>query len=425
MKDLCGREINYMRISITDRCNLRCQYCMPDGIELCPMKDILTYEEIVSVCQEAVSLGIHKFKITGGEPLVRRGCADLIRMIYEIPGTEEVTLTTNGVLLEKYLPELWNAGLRSVNISLDTLDQKVYTEITGFPMLDQVLQSLNAAMKMGMHVKTNTILQRGRNESSWKELLILAKDIPVDVRFLELMPIGEGKEGETISNTTLFQKIKEIYPDIKPDERKHGNGPAIYYKIPGFEGSIGFISAIHGVFCDSCNRLRMTSTGELKPCLCYDETISVRDVARCGDSEKIRENIKHAIQIKPKKHCFSEIEKVSEKKKMAQVAVDKSKFNLVISPEAKIDRQTGSGELMIKNPSENGYPINVEIREKKNNQLVYTSGAIQPGYEIKNVTLEQALEKGEYPSVALFSLYDPDTNEKKGQVAAGVTLTVE
>lgn len=319
MKDLCGREINYMRISITDRCNLRCQYCMPDGIELCPMKDLLTYEEIVSVCQEAVSLGIYKFKITGGEPLVRRGCADLIRMIYEIPGTEEVTLTTNGVLLEKYLPELWSAGLRSVNISLDTLDQKVYIEITGFPMLDQVLQSLKAAMKIGMHVKTNTILQRGRNESSWKELLILAKDIPVDVRFLELMPIGEGKEGETISNTTLFQKIKEIYPDIKPDERKHGNGPAIYYKIPGFEGSIGFISAIHGVFCDSCNRLRMTSTGELKPCLCYDETISVRDVARCGDSEKIRENIKHAIQIKPKKHCFSEIEKVSEKKKMAQI----------------------------------------------------------------------------------------------------------
>ena len=184
MKDLCGREINYMRISITDRCNLRCQYCMPDGIELCPMKDLLTYEEIVSVCQEAVSLGIHKFKITGGEPLVRRGCADLIRMIYEIPGTEEVTLTTNGVLLEKYLPELWNAGLRGVNISLDTLDQKVYTEITGFSMLDQVLQSLKAAMKIGMHVKTNTILQRGRNESSWKELLILAKDIPVDVRFL-------------------------------------------------------------------------------------------------------------------------------------------------------------------------------------------------------------------------------------------------
>lgn len=129
MKDLCGREINYMRISITDRCNLRCQYCMPDGIELCPMKDLLTYEEIVSVCQEAVSLGIHKFKITGGEPLVRRGCADLIRMIYEIPGTEEVTLTTNGVLLEKYLPELWNAGLRSVNISLDTLDQEFYNRL--------------------------------------------------------------------------------------------------------------------------------------------------------------------------------------------------------------------------------------------------------------------------------------------------------
>lgn len=319
MKDSYGREINYMRISITDRCNLRCNYCMPDGIELCPMKDLLTYEEIVCVCREAVSLGINKFKITGGEPLVRRGCADLIRMLYEIHGVEEVTLTTNGVLLGKYLPELWKAGLRSVNISLDTLNPKAYTQITGFPVLEQVLQSLEEAVRMGMKVKTNTILQRGENESSWKELILLAKKQSVDVRFLELMPIGEGKEEAPVSNQILLEKIKEIYPDIKPDKNRHGNGPAVYYRIPGFRGSIGFISAIHGVFCDSCNRLRMTSTGELKPCLCYDETISVRDAARRGDSEKIRENIEHAIQIKPKKHCFSEIEKVSEKKKMAQI----------------------------------------------------------------------------------------------------------
>lgn len=319
MKDSYGREINYMRISITDRCNLRCKYCLPDGIELCPMKDILTYEEIACICRVAVSLGIDRFKITGGEPLVRKGCAELIKMIYGIPGTKEVTLTTNGILLGKYLPELYKAGLRNVNISLDSVDKKTYQDITGFDQLETALCSLKQALAIGMHVKTNTILQRGCNENAWKELILLAKEYPIDVRFLELMPIGEGKNEAVYSNKELIEEIKSLYPDVELDETRHGNGPAVYYKIPGFKGSIGFISAIHGVFCSTCNRLRLTSVGELKPCLCYDETISLCDDVRSGNVEKIRKNIEHAIQIKPKEHCFSNIENVSEKRKMAQI----------------------------------------------------------------------------------------------------------
>lgn len=319
MRDSYGREINYMRISITDRCNLRCRYCMPDDIELCSMEELLTYEEIADVCRAAVELGICRFKITGGEPLVRKGCADLIRMLYQIPGVEEVTLTTNGVLLEKYLPELQDAGLRSVNISLDTMNREAYAKITGQDALEKVISSLKEALKCGMKVKVNTILQKNQNEDAWKELLLLAKKAPVDVRFLELMPIGEGKKEKPVSNEVLKEKIQNKYSVLQPDDRKHGNGPAVYYIIPGFRGSVGFISAIHGVFCDSCNRLRMTSTGELKMCLCYDKTISIREAVRSNDQAAVRENIEHAIHLKPEKHCFEEAEKVSEHKRMAQI----------------------------------------------------------------------------------------------------------
>lgn len=319
MRDSYGREINYMRISITDRCNLRCRYCMPDDIELCSMEELLTYEEIANVCRAAAKLGICRFKITGGEPLVRKGCADLIRMLYQIPGVEEVTLTTNGVLLEKYLPELQDAGLRSVNISLDTMNREAYAKITGQDVLEKVISSLKAALRCGMKVKVNTILQKNQNENAWQELLLLAKKEPVDVRFLELMPIGEGKKEKTISNEILKEQIQDKYFALQLDIRKHGNGPAVYYKIPGFTGSVGFISAIHGVFCDSCNRLRMTSTGELKPCLCYDKTISIREAVRSNDQETVVKNIEHAIHMKPEKHCFEEVEKISEHKMMAQI----------------------------------------------------------------------------------------------------------
>lgn len=319
MKDLQGRDINYMRISITDRCNLRCKYCMPDGIELLPMSEILTFEEIVRVCRQAVELGITRFKITGGEPLVRKGCASLIREIKSLPGVEQVTMTTNGVLISGYLEQLSEAGLDAVNISLDTLNREEFAELTGADHLPEVLKSIDAAVESGLRVKVNAVLQKGENADEWQQLLELAKDRPLDVRFIEMMPIGRGKECMGISNDELLKRIQENYPGVCKDERVHGNGPAVYYHIPGFIGSVGFISAIHGVFCSSCNRIRMTATGELKPCLCYRDTMSVRDAARYGTDSDIREKLQEAIQMKPKQHCFDVEEDITEQHKMVQI----------------------------------------------------------------------------------------------------------
>ena len=206
MKDQYGRIIDYMRISITDRCNLRCRYCMPEGVELVPMKNILSYEEIEMVCQAAAKAGIRKFKITGGEPLVRLGSPELIGKIKKIPGVEQVTMTTNGVLLSKYLPELLKNGLDAVNISLDTLDRERYQVITGRDELFRVLESVDQAVDAGIPVKINSVLQKGMNEDEFLALARLTLEKKLDVRFIEMMPIGLGKKYETIYNEDILSK---------------------------------------------------------------------------------------------------------------------------------------------------------------------------------------------------------------------------
>ena len=293
MRDSYGRTIEYMRISITDRCNLRCRYCMPDGAKWIPMSEILTYEEIERICREAVRIGITRFKITGGEPLVRKGCADLIRMIRQIPGTEEVTMTTNGVLLGENLEDLLAAGLDAVNISLDTLIPEKYQEITGADELERVRKSIFMAEKSEIRVKINTVLQKGVND-----------------------------EENGISGSWVLGKLKEAYGiegEFYPLEGRFGNGPAVYYQLPGFQGKIGLISALHGKFCDRCNRIRMTSTGKLKACLCYADTISVFEAARHGSEEEIRKCLEQAIRGKPKMHHFEEQNFITEQKNMSQI----------------------------------------------------------------------------------------------------------
>ena len=324
MLDQFGRSIDYMRVSITDRCNLRCRYCMPEGVELLPMKDILTYEEIREICSEAARLGIRKLKITGGEPLVRLGCADLIRELKAIEGIEQVTMTTNGVLLGRYLPELIRAGLDAVNISLDTLDRDRYAAITGRDELVSVLESVDAALASPLRVKINAVLQKGVNDDEWFSLAELARGRARDVRFIEIMPIGFGLQIEGISNTLLIDELKKRFPDTEEDSAVHGNGPAIYFRIPGWKGGIGFISAIHGRFCDRCNRLRLTSRGSLKPCLCYGETTDLMPLLRCeaADEERasfLRSALERAIYSKPKQHCFEETENITEKARMASI----------------------------------------------------------------------------------------------------------
>ena len=239
MIDSFGRNIDYMRISITDRCNLRCRYCMPDGVEWLPMADILSYEEIGRVCRAAARLGIRHLKITGGEPLVRKGCPELIGSLKTIPGIEAVTITTNGILLEQHLDRLKLAGVDGINVSLDTLDRRQFAELTGFDRLDQVLSGIRRAVDAGFKVKVNAVslkLDRdGDGSYGWERLAGLAREYPLDVRFIEMMPIGYGKQFETVDHQKLLEQMRQVFPDMETDTAKHGFGPAVYYRVPGFQ----------------------------------------------------------------------------------------------------------------------------------------------------------------------------------------------
>lgn len=294
---------------------------MPDGIERIPMSDLLTYEEIAFVCRQAADLGIGSFRITGGEPLVRKGCVRLVSMLKETPGVRRVTMTTNGVLLGEHLNGLLDAGLDAVNISLDTLDRGQYKAITGMDELDRVLASIRRAAGK-LPVRINCVICREINDDAPGELVTLARDLPVDVRFIELMPIGAAKGLETVPNTSVLARIEEQYGKTTESPGGDGDGPAVYRRADGFTGRIGFISAMHGKFCAACNRLRLTSVGELKPCLCYADTVPLRGILRDGAADKeerIREKIREAVRLKPQAHCFERRENVTEEKEMVRI----------------------------------------------------------------------------------------------------------
>lgn len=323
MRDRFDRNINYMRISVTDRCNLRCRYCMPDGIGQVPHEDILRYEEIVRIAHTAVEAGITRFKVTGGEPLARPGVSEFVRMLKGIPGTEQVTLTTNGVLLAPALPALTVAGLDAVNISLDTTNRERFREITGFDALEEVLTSIDAALEAGLRVKLNVVPLAGINEEDWLPLAHFARDRRLDVRFIEMMPIGCGRGFSPVSNETVFDRIHTAFPEMEEDRTEHGNGPARYIRIAGFKGSIGFISAIHGKFCSACNRIRLTATGSLKPCLCYGDSVDVREMIRSLPGEeadrRLREALREAVLSKPRAHRFEDTRFITEQKRMVSI----------------------------------------------------------------------------------------------------------
>lgn len=294
---------------------------MPDGIERIPMSDLLTYEEIAFVCRQAADLGIGSFRITGGEPLVRKGCVRLVSMLKETPGVRRVTMTTNGVLLGEHLNGLLDAGLDAVNISLDTLDRGQYKAITGMDELDRVLASIRRAAGK-LPVRINCVICREINDDAPGELATLARDLPVDVRFIELMPIGAAKGLETVPNASVLARIEEQYGKTTESPGGDGDGPAVYRRADGFTGRIGFISAMHGKFCAACNRLRLTSVGELKPCLCYADTVPLREILRDGAADKeerIREKIREAVRLKPQAHCFERRENVTEEKEMVRI----------------------------------------------------------------------------------------------------------
>ena len=305
MVDKYGRQIEYMRVSITDRCDLRCRYCMPDGCEKVPMSQILTYEEIIRILKAASSLGISKIKITGGEPFVRLGCTDLMKKTKALDGIDEVTVTTNGQTLERYIDELKEIGIDGINISLDTLDPERFEYITGIGKLEKTIRAVELAAASGIRTKINTLLQKEFNIDELPDIAALAFRYGIDVRFIEMMPIGPADAGLGVSNPEVLRRLMEVWPDLEPDGSVHGNGPAVYYKRPGVKGGIGLISAMHGKFCRYCNRVRLTSQGQLKPCLSFDTGTDLVPFLT-GSDEELKEALRIAILEKPEAHCFGE-----------------------------------------------------------------------------------------------------------------------
>ena len=321
MLDRYGRVINYLRISVTDRCNLRCCYCMPEGVQDVGMKNILTFEEIWEIVRTGVSLGITHIRITGGEPLVRKGCVDLIRGIREIPGVETITMTTNGVLLGNYGKQLKEAGVDGVNISLDTLDPEEFYKITGKRELQEVLAGIRAVKTAGLAVKLNAV---NRKELDPIPLVRYAQEENLPLRFIEMMPVGYGKKYVGRSNEELRETLEAVCGKAecmtnREELSRMGSGPAVYYQFSDLKVPVGFISAIHGKFCDTCNRVRLTAEGYLKLCLCYDEGEDLRRVLREGEKENLRTIMKQTIFRKPAAHCFEHPAEMTETHEMVKI----------------------------------------------------------------------------------------------------------
>jgi cyclic pyranopterin phosphate synthase len=321
MLDRYGRVINYLRISVTDRCNLRCCYCMPEGVQDVGMKNILTFEEIWEIVRTGVSLGITHIRITGGEPLVRKGCVNLIRGIREIPGVETITMTTNGVLLGNYAKQLKEAGVDGVNISLDTLDPEEFFKITGKRELQEVLAGIRAAKTAGLPVKLNAV---NRKELDPIPLVRYAQEENLPIRFIEMMPVGYGKKYVGRSNEELRETLEAVCGNAecmtnREELSRMGSGPAVYYQFSDLKVPVGFISAIHGKFCDTCNRVRLTAEGYLKLCLCYDEGEELRRVLREGEKENLRTIMEQTIFRKPAAHCFEHPAEMTETHEMVKI----------------------------------------------------------------------------------------------------------
>jgi cyclic pyranopterin phosphate synthase len=316
VRDTFHRPINYLRIAVTDRCNLRCVYCQPaGGIDLLPREKVLSYEEIVAVARAGASLGISKIRLTGGEPLVRAGLEGLVKSLAAIKGIDDISLTTNGILLGQSARELKQAGLKRVNVSLDSLKPEKFAAITRLGKLSDALEGIEAARQAGLHpVKVNVVVMRGLNDDEVLDFARLTLDEEWHIRFIELMPFMHDNppEEHSICGTGTpqqFVSVKEIKSrlydvgKLEPLSRMQGNGPAKYFKLPGARGTIGFISPISEHFCFNCNRLRLTADGKLRPCLLSDNEIDLIPILReKASAAGIRLKIVEAIKAKPGRH---------------------------------------------------------------------------------------------------------------------------
>jgi len=312
MIDAHNRDINYLRVSITDRCNLRCTYCMPkEGLSALGHEDVLRYEEILRIVHIAVKMGVTKARITGGEPLVRRGVVDFISRLSELSGLTDISLTTNGVFLESFAYPLFHAGIKRINISLDSLNAGKYALITRGGDLKAVLRGIDMAHQVGFHpIKINTVVINGVNDDEILDFALLSVEKPFQIRFIELMPMGRAGdqyEGKYLSNDIIRERIGKAFSlESLSGKGNNNDGPARIYRISGAPGTIGFISPISNHFCRTCNRLRLTADGHLRACLLSDGEISLREALRRGCSdEELQYLIKSAIARKPMQHDIS------------------------------------------------------------------------------------------------------------------------
>lgn len=310
ISDSFQRPINYLRISVTDRCNLRCIYCMPhDGVHLLPHEDILTYEEIYTIVRAAAELGINRVRLTGGEPLVRLGLPELVRMLSRIDGIDDIALTTNGTRLGGYAAELKSAGLRRVNVSLDTLQPDKFKFISAGDNLGEVLEGIEIARSVGLNpVKLNMVVVSGVNDD---ELLDFARKTISDgwhVRFIEFMPVsGEGTATAHFVPVSEIKKRLEQLGELEPYLPGMGNGPARYYRFPQAKGTLGFITPVSEHFCFQCNRLRLTADGKLRLCLLAEDEIDLKQPLRSGISAAgLKQLIAGAVAAKPLRHHLAE-----------------------------------------------------------------------------------------------------------------------
>ena len=310
MQDRYARNITYLRLSVTDLCSLRCRYCMPaDGIPKRDHRDVCSVEELVEISRAAVDCGVRKVRLTGGEPLVRRGILEICRGIAAIPGVEELCLTTNGLALPQLAGPLKEAGVSRLNISLDTLRPDRYAYITRVGRLEEAFRGLKAAAEAGFTgIKLNVVLMKGFNDDEIPDFLDLSCRYPVEVRFIELMPIGEGRNAQFLP----AEAVLESNPYLRPLE---GSGVARRYRSPGGRGTVGLIEPMSHRFCGECDRIRVTADGKLKPCLHSDQEIPLRGL----HGEELRQAMRDGVAAKPQRHHMNETGRSEAGRNMHQI----------------------------------------------------------------------------------------------------------
>ena len=307
LADAFDRPITYLRVSVTDKCNLRCVYCMPEsGLDWLRREELLRYEEIVEIVRAAASVGVRTIRITGGEPLVRRDLHRLIAGIAAVAGIEDIALSTNAVLLEEQLPALLDAGLRRVNVSLHTLREDRFEAIARRPGLDRVLRGIDAALAAGLApLKLNCVVMRGQNDDEIAAFAELTRARAVFVRFIEVMPVHENLELQRdayVSSDEILERVAEI-GEISPVAGPPGNGPARYFSFAGAPGAVGVISPLSHDYCERCNRVRLTADGRLRLCLFGDQHLDLRTPLRAGaTSEELADIFRASMAIKPERH---------------------------------------------------------------------------------------------------------------------------